>query len=337
LLARFFVQAGYFVYILDHFSISDFYHPDPYGHYVFDDSDMKFLSRIPADANEMLFCRDDASLKVYDCEFRKIIEIDYDMPTGASFGAEIMPYMMHPNAYRENTLNSFRKLRISPRNIKIFFAGNLNRDIYGKSSAMLPGGLTRVDIVDAVLAEFCQEKDTCLISRADEILRAMDRGHSSPLIIFNATESRISRDKWLKLVSSCNFFLCLPGVLMPMSHNIIESMAVGTIPIFNYPDWIHPKPVHGENCLIYKSLEDLFEMIRMVQNLDNGAIYALRKSASRFYDEHLDPSAFLKKIEADDRRFRKLYFCAEFVTEKFSQKRIAEIDSRNAFSRRMTP
>jgi len=337
LLARFFVQAGYFVYILDHFSISDFYHPDPYGHYVFDDSDMKFLSRIPADANEMLFCRDDASLKVFDGEFRKVIEIDYDVPAGASLDAEIMPYLMHPNAYRQNTLNSFRELRSCPRNIKIFFGGNLSRDIYERFSGMLPGGLTRRGIADAVLRKFCQAKSACLISSVDEILRAMNQVNPGLLIVYDATESRIGREKWLKLVSSCDFFLCLPGVLMPMSHNFIESMAVGTVPIFNYPHWVSPKPVHGENCLIYKSLEDLFEIIRMLQNLDSEAIRALRNGASRFYDDHLDPYAFLKKIEADDRRFRKLYFCAEFVTEKFSQKRIAEIDSRNAFSRRMTP
>lgn len=56
-------------------------------------------------------------------------------------------------------------------------------------------------------------------------------------IILHKTNFRIPAQKWLDVVAKSDFFLCAPGVQIPLCHNAIESMAVGTIPITNYPDW----------------------------------------------------------------------------------------------------
>ena len=43
---------------------------------------------------------------------------------------------------------------------------------------------------------------------------------------------------------------------MPMCHNIIESMAVGVIPITNYPEWFDPDLEHMKNCIVFDDQKD---------------------------------------------------------------------------------
>ena len=45
----------------------------------------------------------------------------------------------------------------------------------------------------------------------------------------------------MELISSSNFFLCMPGSTMPLCYHLIETCVVGSVPILSYNDYIYPK------------------------------------------------------------------------------------------------
>lgn len=59
------------------------------------------------------------------------------------------------------------------------------------------------------------------------------------------------------MLASADFFLCQPGEIMPQCHNIVEAMAVGTIPLTNYPDWLSPPLVDGREALVFDTFASL--------------------------------------------------------------------------------
>ncbi|NJO00632.1 MAG: hypothetical protein HC880_02130 [Bacteroidia bacterium] len=84
---------------------------------------------------------------------------------------------------------------------------------------------------------------------------------------------------------------------MPLSHNVIEAMAVGTIPILEYPEHFHPPLEHGVNAIIFQGKDDLVNKVREVLQLSAERIAILRKNVVDYYQQNLIGSAFIEKIE----------------------------------------
>ena len=329
LMAHLFIQAGYFVYILDGISTEDYYNSDPYANYVFNDKNIKFISAINEKMLGMIFCYDDEDMKSIASKFRISIKMNYDVPEGIESRGDIFPYLMHPNAYRINTASTANSLRKNKRNIKILFGGNVAEGVYDKESFMLPGGLTRRGIVHALASHYSGTNRVRLVSDSDTFLKIMHGVDGAQLIIFDATTARVGRGEWLPIVSSCEFFLCLPGVLMPMSHNLVEAMSVGTIPILNYPEWLSPKPTHGVNCLTYSTIDELIQVVEYAFHAQPQEVERLRRGALEYHDNYLDPKSFLQSIENSHNNMLTFYCCAEFVTRDVALQRL----ERNKASR----
>ena len=82
-------------------------------------------------------------------------------------------------------------------------------------------------------------------------------------IIFCLHENVIKKTKYklnfkenLNLLSLSCFKLNCPGVVMPLSHHLIEGIKVGSIPITNCNNLIFPN-LNNENSLIYSNLYEL--------------------------------------------------------------------------------
>lgn len=88
---------------------------------------------------------------------------------------------------------------------------------------------------------------------------------------------------------------------MPLCHNAIESMAVGTIPVTNYPDWFFPSLEHLKNCIRFTTKEDLIETIKLVLSMDKFQIEQLRKNVLEYYDQYLSCDSFLANTVYSDK------------------------------------
>ena len=61
--------------------------------------------------------------------------------------------------------------------------------------------------------------------------------------------------RWLEALAKADFFLACPGVLMPLCHNVIESLVAGAIPILQYGSYLSPRLEDGINCLAFRDAD----------------------------------------------------------------------------------
>lgn len=107
---------------------------------------------------------------------------------------------------------------------------------------------------------------------------------------------RLPGKEWLKTLSLADFFLAAPGTTYPMSHNCVESLAVGTIPVLEYASVFKPALTDGVNCLSYQGKKGLRRTLTRMQGMDASEIERLRKGASEYYDKHLGPKRIVQRL-----------------------------------------
>ncbi|GHA50432.1 hypothetical protein GCM10007103_34020 [Salinimicrobium marinum] len=110
-----------------------------------------------------------------------------------------------------------------------------------------------------------------------------------------------------KITREFNFYLALPGTIIPYCHNLIEAMSVGCIPIIqrSYAKSLHPELVNGENSLFFETLEGLDEVIRKSFNLSDSEILRIRANVLDYYNSHLTASSVIERIE--NKKFNKIF------------------------------
>ena len=83
---------------------------------------------------------------------------------------------------------------------------------------------------------------------------------------------------------------------MPHAHNLIEAMSVGTIPITNYHSYMRPTLTPDGNCLAFSTVEELDRVINRALRMSAAEIQRLREGVISYYDQHIEPESFGKKL-----------------------------------------
>lgn len=205
----------------------------------------------------------------------------------------ILPYTLHSLQIFSGKLFFLKELRSNLRENHIVFSGNYDEKYYLKSFAKYPRIINRFSVLEYLESQFSDKLDYDLHSKEkknDNILwlKWSSKNHDY--------KNRIDEHEWLRFLSKSHFFLALPGVHMPMSHNIIESMSVGTIPITQYHDHFSPPLEHGKNCIVYKDLEDLRNRILELFEMPKDKIEQMHVEVIKYFDSHIDPKSLIDKI-----------------------------------------
>jgi hypothetical protein len=140
--------------------------------------------------------------------------------------------------------------------------------------------------------------DLLVISDAHALDALRNDAYTNKCVLTASSEVRIEPEDWLGTLAMADFFLSPPGIVMPMCHNIIEAMAVGTIPITNYPEWLDPHLVHMENCIVFDDREDLIAKLKMALEMAPQEIARLRSNVIDYYETHMRPDTFVRRVEA---------------------------------------
>jgi glycosyltransferase involved in cell wall biosynthesis len=200
------------------------------------------------------------------------------------------PYFGHPEFYRTGLYNLVRGMRNRERNVRIFFAGTLSDAAYSEKFQFPI--LDRDQVLGHVMAKF-----------EWAIKTEISENGSRPICIVSTGDLRDSVDKhklpmrdYLDAMSRSDFFICPPGVRMPHSHNLIEAMSVGTIPITNYDSYMRPTLTPGDNCLAFSTVEELEIAINRALRMSAREIQRMRESVISYYEEHIEPASFGKKL-----------------------------------------
>jgi hypothetical protein len=199
------------------------------------------------------------------------------------------PYFAHPEFYRAGLHNEVREMRRQARNVKIFFAGTLS-SVYSDSF--------RFPILsrDKVLGHIATKFEWAIKSE-------LSRNDSRPILIVSTSHPgndtnkyKLSLREYLDVTSRSDFFICPPGWLVPHCHNLIEAMSVGTIPITNYHLYMRPPLTPDGNCLAFSTVEELERVINRALCMPEAEIQRLREDVISYYEEHIEPESFGKKL-----------------------------------------
>lgn len=231
-----------------------------------------------------------------DRAFDKTINIDYRQmraPEGDKNSIEL-PFFVHPEIHDSQQIAKFHKTtQKQSRSLRILFAGNARAPKY--DSPILEktyGVMSRVKVLDTVKKSLSEEQLRIPTSTKEII----PESYSKTLTIATTQDCPIPSDEWISTLSRADFYLACPGVGMPLCHNLIEALAAGSIPILQYPQYLDPPLTDGENCLVFSSQDELHSAINRALTMDTEEITQLQTSALVYYQNHLQPGAFAKKL-----------------------------------------
>lgn len=175
------------------------------------------------------------------------------------------------------------------RRFRIGFFGTHDREFY--STHYHFPGMNRFGILEIFLNKF-GERITKLHGRPSdwascEIAVSIDgRGGD------RKGKSFLSQENYFEALRECDFVLSPPGWCMPVSHNLIEAMFCGAIPITNGGAFMAESLKDGETCLDFQDAEGLVSAIEQALAMDCGEVEQMRGAVWDYYGRFLDPKAF---------------------------------------------
>lgn len=301
-----FLEQGRLLFSLLHAFASSGYrialHPDlgdkpleKYGQMIHGLAGLDLTERPPHDTGSALYLYDRPDAALAKLPWSKRVEVRFDLfsPFWRS-DPIIMPFPMHPMQSRLER-DRLLALRASDRKMRVFFSGDTEH--YRRVWVRYPKiKLPREPIVQAVIQRLAEAR--ILVEDGAELKRLLDGPYLNRMVLTASSHVRVEFEDWMPTLARADFFLSPPGIVMPMCHNIIEAMAVGTIPITNYPEWLDPPLQPGINCLAFDTEDDLISVIHQALAMRSEEITAMRERVVDYYERHLRPDLFIARVEA---------------------------------------
>lgn len=228
---------------------------------------------------------------------KKVLEILYGYEYIETFdsSAYYMPFPLHPKFYiKRMSSDELNEIRNQKRNVLVFFAGNSDSKLYDRDvlREQFTGSVSRLSALRFIMEQFTAGGEMECVRETSRLSEILERGAMKIII----SEVQSPGEQWLNIIGKSHFFLCLPGVRMPWSHNAIESMAVGTIPIIQYGSLFTPPLEHRKNALCYSNLEELGKILTEVNALPEQEIARLRRNVIHYYDHYLSTEVVVENL-----------------------------------------
>jgi hypothetical protein len=291
-----FAMSGYHIKLLDNFPRAGL---DKYGRLACSQEHVSVTDAVPSDTSRMIYLFDEEDKSVGAHAWRKKVQVRFDVFSPYWFTQPIlMPYPIHPVHAGRDLRERLEKSRLSEKRMRIFFSGD--REGYVKNRIDYPRPkLPRLDVINAILKGM---GDNVLLVQGEKHLNSVwASGYVNKCLIMDQDQFRIDTTNWLNTLATSDFFLCPPGYVMPMCHNAIEAMAVGAIPIINYPEWFDPHLEDLQTCIAFDDKDDLLSKLNQVLKMGAEPIARMRQRVIDYYDNYLTPEPFVHKIESSER------------------------------------
>ena len=126
------------------------------------------------------------------------------------------------------------------------------------------------------------------------------------LLLMNTQDCRVPFSKWLELLSSADFFIASLGGHMPLCHNIVEALSMGSIPILQYAEYLKPVLEDVVNCLTYKNEAELIPILQKALGLSKEKKLEMKQATISYYESHLKVGMLVEKISSNSSRVQTL-------------------------------
>ncbi len=295
-------NAGYNIYIYQKVDFDFYKWLNFYGRRLYKIPRLKFIKDIPSHTESMIYMFDHEDLDevLLAKKWKKLVYLSVLKPVSWHMGDRSVnvPFLMYPPLYTFGQDKKLEKHRNTERKIRVYFAGNVDKYYYRNPMLKKYGQMTRRQAIAALRKS--RRKFVYRPEKAEfyGLLQAPTYQHVCVLTDF--VKFKIKPVEWLGVLCKSDFFLCLSGTDFPMCHNLIESMAVGTIPIMSYPEWMEPQLEHGKNALLYHDAEGLVRQLDEAMNMSEARIAEMRKNVIAYYEEHLTPLNFSARFDSQE-------------------------------------
>lgn len=206
-----------------------------------------------------------------------------------------MPFPMFPPIYIEQQDLQLQTYRQQQRQWQIFFGGDAEQGKYNKKTIReIYAKLSRAQLIN-FLSDKLSDEHYVELANNDALLMALQTRHIG-LVVMNTRQCKVMPINWLGTMARAHFFLACPGVRYPMSHNLIEALAVGSIPITQYPEMFFPPLEHGKNCLVFNNENELLEVIHTAISMSAAEMAAMSQAAIDYYDSYLAPEVCIQQL-----------------------------------------
>lgn len=225
--------------------------------------------------------------------------VEYRMaPPAADEGGTVhLPYPMSPMVLEQGGLGTMESLRGGRRPVRILFAGHFERRHYDRPAIHERrfGKRNRWTLLEHLRAGG-RTVEPASRAELDRMLAGdVDR---EAMVVVDAGRVPVPPREWLSLVASADFFFCPPGRIMPLCHNLVEALAVGTIPITNAPEWFWPVLGDGRECLAFDSTAALDRVLDRALAMPEAEVETLRAAAIDYHDRHVDLRRVARRLAA---------------------------------------
>lgn len=233
---------------------------------------------------------------------------DYFNKKNQSNGSYYVPMSEYPLMYNYcSPKELIKSTRL--RNCSAFMSGNFSKESYNKiSHDNIFDVLSRREVYDFIIEQpYFKE----LKSLEEVAISATEISPNKVYLVDTHSDFSIELDTLKSILVKFDFFMALPGVVMPQSHNLVEAMSVGCIPIIHktYADLYIPKLEHMKNCVVYSTFSELNIITSKAFNLDKEQIVFLRENVFSYYKQYLSPNEVIKNVTKTG--VKKLYIQAE--------------------------
>ena len=300
---------------------------DKYGRLACSLEHVSLTDAVPSETAEMIYLFDEEDRTLSARKWRKKVQVRFDVFSPYWFTQPIlMPYPVHPVHAGPDLRDRLQKCRTSKKKMRVFFSGDREGYVTNRIHYPKPK-LPRLEVINTILQEM---GDKALLVRDEQNLGSVcASGYVNRCLLMDQTESRIYETRWLSTLATSDFFLCPPGYVMPMCHNTVEAMAVGAIPIINYPEWFDPHLEHLQDCIAFDDKADLVVKLNAVLDMDAGQIARMRQRVIDYYDHYLAPESFVRKLESSDRQKMVVLM----ITDANASKKASRLNGRSILIR----
>ncbi len=227
---------------------------------------------------------------------QRVIKLRYDWDYQPGASTMIMPFTLHPTIYEKGWDKEVPQLISQKRQWRLFFSGNYEKKRYDKAPFKTTYGLlSRLEMLK-VLRQNLSNNHHIRMIKTKEDMNEFQQEFYNGFIWIDTEAITLNGLDWLKALGKSDFFLACPGVTMPLCHNIVEAMAVGAIPVTEYPHYLTPPLEHKVNCIAFHGQSDFVNKVKALFDMDESAIAGLRKGVLTYYENHLSIPGFFKKL-----------------------------------------
>ncbi|MDQ1098524.1 MULTISPECIES: hypothetical protein [Chryseobacterium] len=219
------------------------------------------------------------------------------------------PFMYHKGLWSQEIDTGKKRLNA------VFCYGNFDPKAYLAIKKTTFSVATRIDLLNF----FRKQKSFVSITGKKDITDSgdfLDRKY----VFAIKDQYQIPMEEVRELLSYFNFYLCCPGVVMPLCHNVIEAMSVGTIPLIQkeYAEVMYPHLKHGINAVIFEHLDHLKAILAdEIFNYSENEISSMKRHVLDYYNDYLSPEAVVKNVNKSIQNDQLIYLQAEHRSVKF--------------------